>query len=74
MFQEVYYESLKRELKTKTIYGCRCDERLKTNFQESTRLACTPDVLCAFFISFSKIQKLNFSNYAASKGLDMYKL
>ena len=24
----VYYESLKRELKTKTIYGCRCDERL----------------------------------------------
>ena len=25
----VYYESLNRELKTKTIYGCRCDERLK---------------------------------------------
>ena len=25
----VYYESLKRELKTKTIYGCRYDERLK---------------------------------------------
>ena len=25
----VYYESLKRELKTKTINGCRCDERLK---------------------------------------------
>ena len=25
----VYYESLKRELKTKTVYGCRCDERLK---------------------------------------------
>jgi hypothetical protein len=25
----VYYESLKREIKTKTIYGCRCDERLK---------------------------------------------
>ncbi len=25
----VYYESLKRELKTKTIYGFRCDERLK---------------------------------------------
>ena len=22
----VYYESIKRELKTKTIYGCRCDE------------------------------------------------
>ena len=24
----VYYESLKRELKTKKIYGYRCDERL----------------------------------------------
>ena len=24
----VYYESLKRELKTKTIYEYRCDERL----------------------------------------------
>jgi hypothetical protein len=38
----VYYESLKRELKTKTTYGYRCDERLKTNVKESTRLACTP--------------------------------
>ena len=36
----VYYESLKRELKTKTIYGYRCDERLKTNVEESTRLDC----------------------------------
>ena len=41
-FWVVYYESLKRELKTKTIYGCRCDERLKTNVEESTLLACTP--------------------------------
>ena len=38
----VYYESLKRALKIKTIYGYRCDERLKTNVEESTRLACTP--------------------------------
>ncbi len=38
----VYYESLKRALKTKTIYGYRCDERLKTNVEESIRLACTP--------------------------------
>ncbi len=30
----VYYESLKRELKTKTTYGYRCDERLKTNVKE----------------------------------------
>ena len=41
----VYYESLKPELKTKTTYGYRCDERLKTNVKESTRLACTQDVL-----------------------------
>ena len=41
----VYYESLKRELKTKTIYGFRCDERLKTKVEKSTRLACT--LLCA---------------------------
>ena len=41
----VYYESLKRELKTKTIYVYQCDERLKTSIKESTRLACTP--LCA---------------------------
>jgi hypothetical protein len=32
----VYYESLNRELKTKTIYGFRCDERLKTKLEEST--------------------------------------
>ena len=44
-FEVVYYESLKRELKTKTTYGYRCDERLKTNVKESTHLACTP--LCA---------------------------
>ena len=37
----VYYESIKRELKTKPIYECRCDERLKTRVEESTRLACT---------------------------------
>ena len=37
----VYYESLKRELKTKTIYGFRCDERLKTKVEESTRLGYT---------------------------------
>ena len=31
----VYYESIKRELKTKLIYECRCDERLKTKVEES---------------------------------------
>ena len=36
----VYYESLKREIKTKPINECRCDERLKTRVEESTRLGC----------------------------------
>jgi hypothetical protein len=25
----VYYESIEREIKTRPIYECRCDERLK---------------------------------------------
>ena len=37
----VYYESLKRELKTKPIHEFRYDERLKTKVEESTRLECT---------------------------------
>ena len=37
----VYYESMKRELKTRPLYECRCDERLKTKTEESTRLAYT---------------------------------
>ena len=38
---EVYNESIKRELKIKPIYECRCDERLKTKAEESTRLVYT---------------------------------
>ena len=37
----VYYESIKRELKTKLMYECRCDERLTNEIEESIRLACT---------------------------------
>ncbi len=37
----VYYESIKRELKTRPIYECRYDERLKTKAEESTRLVYT---------------------------------
>ena len=37
----VYYESIKRELKRRPIYEYRCDERLKTKTEESTRLADT---------------------------------
>ncbi len=37
----VYYESIKGESKTRPIYECRCDERLKTKAEESTRLTYT---------------------------------
>ncbi len=37
----VYYESRKREVKTRPIYECRCDERLKTKSEKSTRLGYT---------------------------------
>jgi hypothetical protein len=36
-----YYESIKRELKRRLIYEYRCDERLKTKTEESTRLTDT---------------------------------
>jgi len=35
----VYYESIKRELKIKTTYECRCEERLQTKTKEFTRLS-----------------------------------
>ena len=37
----VYYESIKRELKIRPIYECRCDERLQTKTKEFTHLAYT---------------------------------
>ncbi len=37
----VYYESIKWEIQTKPICECRCDERLKTRVEESTRLTWT---------------------------------
>ncbi len=37
----VYYYSIKREIKTRPIYECRCDERLQTKVEESTRLVYT---------------------------------
>jgi hypothetical protein len=40
-FLVVYYESIKSELKRRPIYECRCDERLKTKPEKSTRLGYT---------------------------------
>jgi hypothetical protein len=37
----LYYESSKRELKTRPVYECRYDERLKTKVEESTHLSYT---------------------------------
>jgi hypothetical protein len=41
----VYYESIKRKLKTKYIWGCRCYERLQPNTKEFTHLGYTELVL-----------------------------
>ena len=41
----VYYESIKRELKIRGIYECRCDERLQTKTKKFTRLPYTGLVL-----------------------------
>ena len=37
----VYYESIKRKLKIKCIYECRCYERLQSKTKEFTRLTYT---------------------------------
>ncbi len=37
----VDYESIKRELKIKPIYECRCDERLQTKTKKFTHLSYT---------------------------------
>ena len=37
----VYFSSIKRELKTRPTYECRCHERLKTKPEESTHLVYT---------------------------------
>ncbi len=41
VFGVIYYESIKREVKIKSISECRCHERLKTKTEESTRLGYT---------------------------------
>ncbi len=37
----MHYESIKREIKIKPIYECRCDERLQTKTKSFTRLSYT---------------------------------
>jgi hypothetical protein len=45
VFIFVYYESIKRKLKTKYIWGCRCYERLQPNTKEFTHFVYTELVL-----------------------------
>ena len=47
----VYYESIKRELKIKPIYECRCDERLQTKTKRFTRLSYTELVSLLFIMN-----------------------
>ena len=37
----VYYESMKRDLQTRPIYECRCDERIRPTAEGSTLLEYT---------------------------------
>ena len=52
----VYYESIKRELKIRSIYECRCDERLKTKTKEFTRLTYTGLVILFFPFLFQYVR------------------
>jgi hypothetical protein len=49
IFKILYYESIRRELKTRPINECRCDERLKTKTEESTHLTYNPVYLIPQF-------------------------
>jgi hypothetical protein len=62
----VYYESLKRELKTKPIYEFRCDERLQTKSEEFTRLAFT--LLCVELEHIKIETRLIDEKFASVKG------
>ena len=62
----VYYESLKRELKTKPIYEFRCDETLQTKSEEFTRLTCT--LLCSELEHLKIEVRLIDKKFASVKG------
>jgi hypothetical protein len=52
----VYYEGIKREVQRRQIDECRCDERLKTKTEGSTRLVYTWLQLFSVCLWFIKIQ------------------
>jgi hypothetical protein len=60
----LYYESIKRELQTRPINDCRCDERLKTKPEESTRLLMkTVSDTLGFFLDLLLIEKTRGRQY-----------
>ena len=62
----VYYESLKREVKTNPIYEFRFDERLQTKVEEFTRLTYT--LLCAELEQLKIETRLIGEQFASVKG------
>ena len=62
----VYYESSKRELKTKLIYEFRCDESLQTKIEEFTLLTCT--LLCVELEHLKIETRLIDEKFASVKG------
>jgi len=45
VYINVYYDSIKREIKIRGIYECRCDERLQSKTKEFTLLGYTGLIL-----------------------------
>ena len=62
----VYYESIKRELKRRPIYECRCDERLQTKTKEFTLLTYTGLVVELEHLTIKT--RLTNENFASVKG------
>jgi hypothetical protein len=56
----VYYESRKRDLKTRTIYECWCDERLKTKDEKSTLLGYTGKILLKIHLDKDEVNEYVF--------------
>ncbi len=62
----VYYESINREVKIKSTYECRCDERLQTKTKKFTRLSYTGLVVELEHIKIKT--KLTNEKFASVKG------
>ena len=53
----VYYESIKRKVKIKCIYECRCYERLQTKTKEFTRLAYTGLFMLSQIVYYESLKR-----------------